>query len=216
MSRDWQAVINEVADHYRHANGLDASPSRFGSWQFDKVEAWKVAAWYEARPVEPYPMARVATRQAYEAFVSELFNQSLYLGTAGIRFNYVDSDPYPNSAAMLSDLYTTGRIRVLKTEPGTLHSYLTEDANNLFRAVHDVFGHGVKGYGFGPSGEEGAFREHLTMFSPTAQRALATETKGQNSWFNFGPYSHLPTKERPFAVQKAALFPTQFLPPIER
>lgn len=59
--------------------------------------------------------------------------------------------------------------------------------NDLFRAVHDILGHGPEGFQFGPRGEENAYRSHAVMFSPLARRAMATETRGQNSWVNFGP-----------------------------
>lgn len=59
--------------------------------------------------------------------------------------------------------------------------------NDLFRAVHDIFGHGAEGFQFGPRGEENAYRSHAVMFSPLARSAMATETRGQNSWVNYGP-----------------------------
>lgn len=59
--------------------------------------------------------------------------------------------------------------------------------NDLFRAVHDIFGHAQEGHEFGPLGEENAWRCHSSMFSAAARQALTTETRGQNSWFNFGP-----------------------------
>lgn len=59
--------------------------------------------------------------------------------------------------------------------------------NDLFRGVHDILGHGAEGFQFGPRGEENAYRSHAVMFSPLARRAMATETRAQNSWVNFGP-----------------------------
>ena len=59
--------------------------------------------------------------------------------------------------------------------------------NDLFRAVHDIFGHGAEGFQFGPRGEDNAYRSHAVMFSPEARQAMATETRTQNSWVNFGP-----------------------------
>jgi hypothetical protein len=56
-----------------------------------------------------------------------------------------------------------------------------------FRAVHDLFGHGVYGNEFGPKGEELAFGAHSQMYSPLARIALATETRGQNSVVNYTP-----------------------------
>src|SRR6476659_2128677 len=87
--------------------------------------------------------------------------------------------------------------------------------NDKFRAVHDYFGHCAAGYGFGPRGEENAWNAHSQMFSPDARRAMTTETRGQNSYVNFGRhnygddgrYLNIRPAERPYACQKAALFP---------
>ena len=62
------------------------------------------------------------------------------------------------------------------------------------------------------------------MYSPLARRAMTTETRGQNSWVNFGPQmrnedgtlkkkgdeGYLDPKQREFAPQKMALFPEEF------
>lgn len=61
-------------------------------------------------------------------------------------------------------------------------------ANDLFRAVHDVFGHGLEGAGFRARGEENAYQSHVRLFYGPAVKAMTTETRGQNSWLNFGPY----------------------------
>jgi len=61
-------------------------------------------------------------------------------------------------------------------------------ANDLFRAVHDVFGHGLEGAGFRARGEENAYQAHVRLFYGPAVKAMTTETRGQNSWLNFGPY----------------------------
>ena len=83
-------------------------------------------------------------------------------------------------------------------------------ANDLFRIVHDYFGHAKEGYGFGPMGEENAFLQHSGMFSPEARRALTTETRGQNSWVNYGPKSEanrLNPANTTYADQKIGLLP---------
>ena len=90
--------------------------------------------------------------------------------------------------------------------------------NVKFRAVHDLFGHAAEGYQFGARGEENAWLVHSQMFSPLAQKALTTETRGQNAWFNFGRhnYNHdgnrlaLAPSQKPFAKQKIALLPNEF------
>ncbi len=144
---------------------------------------------------------------AYRQFVSETALQARELKKAGYSWEFTDKDPYANSAEMLQDLHDNKHIKVLRTQPGQGHPLLSNDENNEFRAVHDILGHGSTGASFGPRGEEQAYRNHSALYSPASQRVLATETRGQNSWFNYGPHSGLPVKERPFAQQKAALFP---------
>jgi hypothetical protein len=83
--------------------------------------------------------------------------------------------------------------------------------NDLFRIVHDYFGHAKEGVGFRATGEDNAFRQHRSMFSPAAQRALTTETRGQNSWLNYGPQGAknrtAKTEDTTFADQKVGLMP---------
>jgi hypothetical protein len=67
-------------------------------------------------------------------------------------------------------------------------------ANDVFRIVHDYFGHVKDGHGFRAKGEEGAWQAHSQMYSPLARRAMTTETRGQNSWVNYGPNGE--TKDR--------------------
>lgn len=125
-----------------------------------------------------------------------------------------EGEPYANSKAMRHDLKTQRVIYIKPTtdafgsEPFEHHfdylgNPLRTDANpllrwttygnrdqpilvnDLFRWVHDVFGHGIRAHEFGPVGEENAYREHRLMFSDIALGALTTETRGTNSWFNF-------------------------------
>lgn len=84
-------------------------------------------------------------------------------------------------------------------------------ANDLFRAVHDAFGHGLEGAGFRADGEENAWQAHVRLFTGPAVGALTTETRGQNSWLNFGPYSErnrtAKVEDTIFAEQKTGLMP---------
>src|SRR3974390_760608 len=61
--------------------------------------------------------------------------------------------------------------------------------NDIFRIVHDYFGHLKEGVGFRASGEDNAWRSHAAMYSPLARPAMTSETRGQNSWVNFGPHA---------------------------
>ena len=60
--------------------------------------------------------------------------------------------------------------------------------NDIFRAVHDYYGHAKEGVGFRADGEENAWRSHATMFSPLARLALTNETRGQKKWLIYGSH----------------------------
>ncbi|WOB06453.1 LPD38 domain-containing protein [Piscinibacter gummiphilus] len=84
-------------------------------------------------------------------------------------------------------------------------------ANDLFRAVHDAFGHGLEGAGFRARGEENAWQAHARLFTGSALGAITSETRGQNSWLNFGPNAEknrtASVEETIFADQKTGLMP---------
>lgn len=84
-------------------------------------------------------------------------------------------------------------------------------ANDLFRAVHDAFGHGLEGSGFRAQGEENAWQAHARLFTGPALGALTSETRGQNSWLNYGPHGEknrsAQVEDTVFADQKTGLMP---------
>lgn len=84
-------------------------------------------------------------------------------------------------------------------------------ANDLFRAVHDAFGHGLEGAGFRARGEENAWQAHVRLFTGPAVGALTSETRGQNSWLNYGPHGEAnrtaKVEDTVFADQKTGLMP---------
>jgi hypothetical protein len=84
-------------------------------------------------------------------------------------------------------------------------------ANDLFRAVHDTFGHGIEGSGFRARGEENAWQAHVRLFTGSAIDALTSETRGQNSWLNYGPNGEknrtAKVEDTVFAEQKVGLMP---------
>jgi hypothetical protein len=84
-------------------------------------------------------------------------------------------------------------------------------ANDLFRAVHDTFGHGLEGAGFRARGEENAWQAHIRLFTGPAKGAITSETRGQNSWLNYGPEGEnnrtAKVEDTVFADQKTGLMP---------
>jgi len=108
---------------------------------------------------------------------------------------------YESSAEMLDDVHNFGHLWVFKGgDDHTLLGSKTADkngitANDKFRAVHDYFGHSTEGYQFGKDGEENAWIEHSKMFSPLAQVALSSETRGQNSVVNYSGINDVPLEK---------------------
>lgn len=165
-------------------------------------EARTIARYYDA-----LPCLSEQAKASYIAFGQEVDVQYAWAtDVLGITFEASSADSYQSSAEMMADVSRAKRLRVYANELS--HPFLTDEQNWRFRGVHDLFGHAAEGYQFGPRGEHNAWIHHSMMFSPTAQAALTTETRGQNSWFNFGPYAGLPVRQRPFAQQKCALLPS--------
>lgn len=143
----------------------------------------------------------------YQAFVRETGRQFDHMtrprsrGGLGIDVNVTTDDPYKRARDMISDVRDNHRINVFDSASTGGHPFLTNDQNNMFRAVHDVFGHAAIGRGFDASGEEAAFQHHSSMYTPLAREAMTTETRGQNSTVNFGPEPGV------FPQQKVAILP---------
>ncbi len=98
---------------------------------------------------------------------------------------------YQHSGEMLRDYYGHGNLTVFK-DSGNPHEFLNKihsehgvNSNEMFRAVHDAYGHTIHGNSFGPKGEEVAWDSHRKVYSPGAQVAMTAETRMQNSWVNF-------------------------------
>ncbi|WP_233196960.1 MULTISPECIES: hypothetical protein [Micromonospora] len=150
---------------------------------------------------------------AYAAFCRETVQQYHFLvgraefGGLGVTVCIVDEDPYADVESMIDDVRQR-RLKVwASAASGNPHPYLSDGENDMFRAVHDVFGHAASGRGFDRHGEEAAWLKHSTMYSPLAVRAMTTETRGQNcaQIFRYGG--------RRFAEQKAVLLPRLFSDP---
>jgi hypothetical protein len=145
---------------------------------------------YDALPVDDSSNPEV--KAAYEKAAKEIDKQFEYLTKdLGIEVEFIKDDPYKNSDEMFEDIINNKRLKIF--QGGEPHPFLgesTKDANGFtanekLRAIHDYFGHFVGRNQFGKVGEEAAWVDHSKMFSPEAQRAITTETRGQNSWVNF-------------------------------
>lgn len=200
--------------------------------EFDERRAGRIGQAYEEMqhaPTDP------RVKRAYDAMIEETLGQYRALKDAGYEFPFIkpnEADPYSHSPAQgYLDLRDNKKLRVYPTDAGfgTLNTLDVNDnpllkrvgkigdldnatANDAFRIVHDMYGH------FGPGnpffrhkGEERAWVNHSDMYSPEALPAMTNETRGQNSWLNFGPYGernrNASSADTIFADQKSGLLP---------
>lgn len=149
------------------------------------------------RDAQNAPTEAPGIRESYAVMREHIGQQFQHLirpeaeGGMGFTFEATDTDPYPNPEAMAEDV-ANKKIKVLKTSATGGHEFFTDEENDQFRAVHDVFGHAAIGRNFSRHGEEAAFLSHRQMFPKEAHAALASETRGQNSFLNFGPDNTFP------------------------
>lgn len=228
--------IVEVAEKYARDNGITLR--RQAEYvKVDPERATRIAAAYEAMPHDPQ---NPKVKEAFENLIQQTRAQYDALVDAGYEFTFFDSnsDPYQgNPWSAMRDLRANKRMAVY----GTYDGYGTEGitakaaddnpmladtglqwkdqggqlrpvaANDLFRAVHDAFGHGLEGAGFRADGEENAWQAHARLFTGSAVAAITSETRGQNSWLNFGPYGETNRTAKlegtVFAEQKIGLMP---------
>ena len=211
--------------------------------EVDPQRAQAIAAAYEAMPHAP---ADPAVRESYGALADETIAQYRRLKDDGYDFGFYRrgedgqlTDEYASPFDALRDLRGNKRMRVYPTDDGYGAGGITDDmvsenpmlalvpgetwdgrpvrVNDVFRAVHDAMGHGKDGFGFRAAGEENAWNSHRLMYSPVAQKAMTTETRGQNSWLNYGPHGEAnrsaSTADTVFAPQKIGLLPDWVLDP---
>jgi hypothetical protein len=229
------ADVVAAAERYAAANGIDLR--RQAEYVLvDPALSKRIADAYAAMehtPDDPRVQA------SYDALIRETRAQYDALVEAGYTFTFFDStnDPYEgNPWPALRDLRDNKTMAVYGTYDGygnevtgfeTTKNLLVVPtglqwsdqagvmrdvtANDLFRAVHDAFGHGMEGAGFRGQGEANAFEAHARLFSPAAMMALTTETRAQNSWLNYGPYAEqnqtANVTETVFADQKNGVLP---------
>lgn len=139
--------------------------------------------------------------QQLDRMLNEGMNLSYHQGN----LNYANSPQMLEDALINKHLYTFAggdRHQLLnKVDP-----YTGLNQNQVFRAVHDYFGHGPTGASFGPKGEELAYGTHSQLYSPLAKMAAATETRGQNSFVNYsGINADLQAQMIPLKIEQERL-----------
>jgi len=225
-----------VAEKYAQENGIDLKrQAEYVS--VDEDRAKRIADAYEDMAHNPNDPK---VKEAYADLIAQTKKQYQALADAGYVFSFFDSktDPYNgNPVDAMRDLRNNKRMAVYGTYDGYGTEGITKQeresnpmledtglrwkdqngvehpvtANDLFRAVHDAFGHGLEGAGFRARGEENAWQAHVRLFTGPAVAAITTETRGQNSWLNYGPFGeknrNAKLEDTVFADNKIGLMP---------
>jgi hypothetical protein len=200
----------------------------------NKAFGARVAMAYDAMKHNP---RKPEVAEAYDALLNETLEQYKYILNAGLQVEFIPSgqkSPYSVPSEAVADILDNNHMWVYSTVDGygdgqqnIEHPLLAPTeftisgqvalANDIFRVVHDYFGHAKNQVGFRAEGEESAFISHSNMYSDTAVKALASETRGQNSWVNFGPFAEqnrtASEEDTVYAPQKAGLLPEKLRNP---
>lgn len=204
------ADIAQAAEGYRRQANI---PSPFDRIPVSRYSRVMVDPGFNAaigRAYQDLPEYDPAANRSFRSFRDETMRQYEWMtgrrSGLGLDVEVTPGDPYATPEEMRADLHR-GRMKVLSTRSTGGHPFLSDDENDAFRAVHDVFGHAATGRGFDRHGEEAAWLHHSQMYSPHARPAMTTETRGQNSAFIFS------LGGQDFPKQKIAALPQKFQDP---
>jgi hypothetical protein len=211
----------DIAKSYVADKGLVYSPqTKYAA--IDEDRATRLAQAYESMVNNPN---NAKVKKAYNAMIEETMGQYEALRKKGYKFTFMpeSGDIYGNPRNAINDIVQNKRLSIFPTEQGfggpsaavasqanpllmrtgEVWDGKPVTANDVFRAVHDVFGHGKHGVGFRATGEENAFQAHARMYSPEALPAATSETRGQNSWVNYGPFGKFNRTASPIDTEYA-------------
>jgi len=177
------AGIPEVRERFARSVGVNSPVPNYAGVIMPPSASRRIGQEYENLPdYDPaaIPSFRALRDQVHQQY--KVMSAPRSRGGMGIDIEVTPDDPYKNYGEMAHDLRENNRIRTLSAASTGEHPFFSKDDNDMFRAIHDVFGHAGTGRGFDRHGEEAAYLSHARMFTPLARRALATETRGQNSY----------------------------------
>jgi len=215
--------LTNIVKHYTtYVLGETRSDTSFVAEQPPTTAVRDLAEWFERQPVE------TSGPDCYNVFKAELKQQAQMLFSFGYTSELVEEDPYDGVEGVVRSIRDQQHLSVLSTQaagsfPGD-HPLCKQSSfvgsngnallyNDLFRWVHDMFGHGHLGADNAPFtlvGEWRSWRMHRQMFSDKAKGALAAETIAQISWMESAPPfdgDPRPVSDRPFPKQKVVSVP---------
>lgn len=223
-------VVVKAAKAYAAAAGIPHRRQR----EYVKVDVARAARVAQAYADMKHEPADPAVQQVYRAMAEETLAQYQFVKATGLVIETIQpgqDDPYPNGPRDVLKDINAGHIWYFPTAQGfgsnpdfdPEGNPLMEDSgevsangepmlfNDVFRVVHDFFGHGLEGSGFGARGEENAWQSHMRLYSAEAVPAMTSETRGQNSWVNYGPkgeWNRTHPRETIYADQKTGIMPS--------
>jgi hypothetical protein len=201
----------KISRGFKQAQGINAGDGKF-IVKLNEGKSFRIGLEYDRMKHNPNdPLVK----KSYEQFIKETILQMRELQSQGYtaELNFSNEDPYGSSQNVVKSIRENKHLKVFSTDAGfgtnpdgTSKTITDADIkdnpllamsefkdvngkpmriNDVFRFVHDIFGHSERGNSFGPLGEENAWDVHSRMYSNLARRAMTSETRGQNSWVNF-------------------------------
>jgi predicted ABC-type ATPase len=191
-------TLEDGARGYSTSMGIERPNVDYSRIMVDADTAKQIAKEYNSLPSD-----QQSAHNSYKALADEVGKQYDYItNQMGIKVSVVKEDPYKSVMELRKDVEDNHHIAVLATDVTGPHPFFTNEQNDQFRAVHDLFGHAATGRGFDRHGEEAAWVSHSMMFSDAARQAMTTETRGQNSVLTQGGQG--------FPEQKVANLPEKY------
>jgi hypothetical protein len=224
--------IKDTAETYMKDAGLKYDPPKTYA-KLDVDRAKKIADAFDKMKHDP---SDPKVKASYEALAKEVQAQWDALKSTGIKVEWIkpgQDDPYAKSPRLAAadvarnnhwwgfptdmgfgsgpEAEAAKKDNPLLRETGEVIDGRKVVVNDVFRIVHDIYGHFKEGVGFRAGGEENAWRIHASMFSKDALPAMTSETRGQNSWVNYGPHGDTNrtanSADTQYAPQKIGLMP---------
>ncbi len=221
-----------AAEAYAESSGIPYNPPKTYA-KVDKERAAKIANEFDTMAHAPDD-PRV--KASYDALAKETLGQWQAMKDSGLKIDWIkpgQEDPYASSPRLaMKDISENNHWWGFPTDSGFGTGAEAEKAikdnpmlamtdevidgkpmrvNDIFRIVHDYFGHLKEGHGFRAEGEENAWRSHAGMYSDQALPAMTAETRGQNSWVNYGPHGETnrtaSAADTTYAPQKIGMLP---------
>jgi hypothetical protein len=219
----------------------------------DEDLCFSIADWYEKAPIRSKDPKTLAAYRLFKEETAQQYEALLEAGLT-IEPWLTEGQPYRSASNLHQKVSSSGLLYVYLTTSGQGHAGkdpnpigysemrnlaphpMTELTglrfrnvdimyNDLFRAVHDIFGHVMNRCSFSINGEFRATWHHLQMYSDEVHPVILSETIGQICWFFYGPHLRtpsgnlrqledpcfIPPNRRLYPIQKTSSMPNEWI-----